>query len=349
MDSQGRRKWLGGYVREGSRGAVFIIERVINKTSFHVSTRCKTERAALKELERFEQDPSSYRAMVRAVRPDNECIVTPQRLVDFKTYQLNVRKVVPKYAADAQRRMKKWMHFLAGRDIRNVTLRELTGHLTDDEADRTGRIVALKAFTKWLRRSGVLKRSEDPTLDLEVPRSKPEKLSRRKAVTIELVRAAVPRLDKHVANLVQVMAATGLHMSEVRRFAGGEGGLHEPNEKQRAAGVLAFFSVRHKTGGLHVVALTDVDALKAARAIQQRGRIASEAKVWRDLRDTEAGFNVGSLRHSHATWLHDAGVSLEAIAEQLGHRDKRTTADFYRDMGATARPLPVPTLRLVKG
>jgi integrase len=349
VDSQGRRKWLGGYVREGTRGAVFIIERVINGTSFHVSTRCKTERAALRELERFEQDPSSYRPMVRAVRPDNECVVTPQRLIDFETYQLNVRKVVPKYAADAQRRMKKWMHFFAGRDIRNVTLRELTGHLTEDESDRTGRIVALKAFTKWLRRSGSLKRSEDPTLDLEVPRAKPAKLSRRKAVSVEFVRAAVPKLDKHVADLVQVMAATGLHMSEVRRFAWGEGGLHEPNEKQRAAGVLAFFSVRHKTGGLHVVAITDTDALKAAQAIQQRGRIASEAKVWRDLKAADAGFNVGSLRHSHATWLYEAGVSLPDVAKQLGHRDQRTTDDFYVHMGATAKVLPVPTLRLVKG
>jgi integrase len=58
--------------------------------------------------------------------------------------------------------------------------------------------------------------------------------------------------------------------------------------------------------------------------------------------------NAGVLRHSVATWLHEAGVPLSAISEQLGHRDPRTTADFYRDMGGQARVLALPKLTVVR-
>jgi N-acylglucosamine-6-phosphate 2-epimerase len=42
-----KRQWLGGYVREGSRGATYVIQRELNGERFHVTTKCRTERAAL--------------------------------------------------------------------------------------------------------------------------------------------------------------------------------------------------------------------------------------------------------------------------------------------------------------
>lgn len=347
-----KRTWLGGYIREGSRGRVYVIQREIHGQRFHVSTRCRTERAALDELARFESSPHTYRPMASAGGPArNDCVLTPASLVAFERYQLDVKRVTQAYADDCQLYLKAWMHWFAGRDLRTVQLRDITEQLgVWGTTARRNRIVALKSYTKWLRRErAVLGRAEDPTMDLEVPRSRPEKLERRKAVPLELVRATLPLLPEDVRQLVQLLAATGLHVSEVRRFAKGAGGLHEPTPEQRETGVLAYLSVPHKTGVLHVVALGIEEAFEAAKAIRARGNIPSHSRQWFALREAKADWNIGSLRHSVATWLYEAGVSLEAIAEQLGHRDKRTTSDFYRDIGATARMLPVPSLRLVEG
>lgn len=347
-----KRRWLGGYIREGSRGATYVIQRELNGQRFHLSTKCRTERAALQELARFEASPFTYRPMEAVRGPArNECTLTPRSLVDFERYQLDVKKVTQAYADDCQLYLRAWMDWLAGRDLRSIKLRDITEQLgVWGSQARRNRIVALKSFTKWLRRErAVLGRAEDPTMDLQVPRTRPEKLERRKAIPLELVRATLPKLPDDVRQLVLLLAATGLHVSEVRRFAEGLGSLHEPTKEQRATGVLAYLSVPHKTGVLHVVALGLPDAFEAAKAIRARGSIPSHSRQWFALREAGADWNIGSLRHSVATWLYEAGTSLDAIAEQLGHRDKRTTADFYRDMGASARMLPVPSLRLVEG
>jgi integrase len=347
-----KRTWLGGYIREGLRGQAYVIQRELNGQRFHISTKCRTERAALKELARFESAPHLYRPMSAVVGgQSSDCVLTPGSLVAFETYQLEVKRVTQSYADDCQLYLVAWMHWLAGRDLRAVKLGELTAQLAEwGPKARRNRIVTLKSYTKWLRRErAVLGRAEDPTMDLQVPRTRPEKLERRKAVPLELVRATLPKLPADVRELVLLLAATGLHVSEVRRFAEGLGGLHEPTTEQRATGVHAYLSVPHKTGVLHVVALGLVDAFEAAKAIRARGSIPSHSRQWFSLREAKADWNIGSLRHSHATWLYEAGTSLEAIAEQLGHRDKRTTADFYRDMGNSARMLPVPSLRLVEG
>jgi hypothetical protein len=56
-------KWLGGYVRLNGNGTkTYVIEKWLSGCRAHVSTGCATERAALKELERFELcgDPAAY-------------------------------------------------------------------------------------------------------------------------------------------------------------------------------------------------------------------------------------------------------------------------------------------------
>lgn len=43
---------------------------------------------------------------------------------------------------------------------------------------------------------------------------------------------------------------------------------------------------------------------------------------------------IHDLRHTHASWLLDAGVSFAAVAERLGHSSVRTTADLYTHVNA---------------
>jgi integrase len=342
-----RRKWLGGYVRQGKKGNVFVIERWIHGTHFHVSTKCRTERAALKELERFEVDPSGYRPQAREAA--RAVVVTPELVAEYEAWQRDSKKTTPSHARDCARYMEAWMHVFAGRDVRGVSLHDdIKPALDRWKTARHGRIVALKGFAAWLRREkGALQRHQDPTLDLQVPPSRPEKLRRRKAIAREAVEATLPHLPAAVRDVALVLAATGLHVSELRRFTE-EGELFAAT----ADGAVANLSVQHKTGRLHVVALPSQDVLDAAVRLKHSG-MPGHSVLWFALRDAcDAArvprWNLGSLRHSVATWLAEAGVPLHAISEQLGHRDPRTTADFYRDMGHGAKALPIPRMRLVR-
>jgi hypothetical protein len=56
-----REIWPGGYVRKDKRGRpVYLIERGVHGIRYHLSTRCHTLAAAMKQLERFEADPHNY-------------------------------------------------------------------------------------------------------------------------------------------------------------------------------------------------------------------------------------------------------------------------------------------------
>lgn len=46
-------------------------------------------------------------------------------------------------------------------------------------------------------------------------------------------------------------------------------------------------------------------------------------------------------RHAHASWLNSGGISVEAIAERLGHRDERSTRCYVRPVGEEPDPITV--------
>lgn len=370
-----RRKWLGGYVREGKRGTAFIIERWLHNVHFHISTKCRTERAALAEFARFELDPGGYRPQARVESERAQCVIAPELIDEYERWQRDVRKTTVSHARDCARYLEQWMHSFNGRDLRRLELhRDLLGPLDEwqstamKEAEnrkknprrlpsttgaRKSRVVALKGFTAWLRRiKGLLKRGEDPTLDLQVPRAPPEKLRRKKVIPFAHVQKLLGVMREDCRDTMMLLANTGLHVSEVRRFAK-DGELFEPTAEKRAQGARAMLAVHHKTGRLHVVALTTDEARDAAVRIRTGGWAPSHSVVWHAMQAAcvAAGvphFNAGVLRHSVATWLHEAGVPLAAISEQLGHRDPRTTADFYREMGGQAQVLALPHLRVVR-
>lgn len=368
-----RRKWMGGYVRKGKRGQVFIIERWIGGLHFHISTKCRTERAALKELEKFETDPQGYKPGDK-LKVRSACVVTPELVAEYERYQVDTKKTTRDHARDCARYMEDWMHVFAGRDLRRIDLhRDIKPALDDwqkaakenlddkkykgrnkgNTGARKGRIVALKGFATWLRREkGFLSRADDPTLDLQVPQARPEKLRRKKVVPLSSVQAVINVIRADCRDALMLLANTALHVTEVRRFAR-DGELFEPDAEHRKQGARAMLAVKHKTGRLHVVALTTDEARDAAVRIRTSGHAPSHSVMWHAMKAAciEAGvpgFNPGVLRHSVATWLHEAGVALSDISDQLGHRDPRTTADFYRDMGGQARTLPLPVLRVVK-
>ncbi len=350
-----RQRWLGGYVRQGKRGPVFIIEKVVGGRHFHVSTKCRTERAALRELERFESAPTRYDPRRRFEAAD-EVPLTAELIDEHERWQLSAKRNTPEHVTACGTYLEAWLLELAGRDLRTLRLVDLKDALRTWKTAERHRVITIKGFYRWLRQEkGLVRHSEDPTLDLPVPTARPAKLQRRRAVPFEHVEKALGILRGEVADVLRLLAATGIHLSEAARFASA-GELFAPTPEQQGKGVVANLAVKHKSGQLHVVALTDEAALEAAKRLRDAGSIPART-VLRDslhVACRQAGvpaFNMGVMRHSVATWLAQRGVPLAAIADFLGHRSPRTTAAFYRDLGHTALALDVPkpraTLKLI--
>lgn len=337
---------MGGYVRAG----VYVIERKLGGVKFHFSTRCRTERAALAELARFEEDPTAYSPTQRAV--DSRVLVTADLLDDFWRYQVHVKRNTVEHADACESYLVHWMEDLEGVDLRKLRLAEVHRALDKRGKARRYRVIALKSFCAWLRRvKGLLTAGNDVTTQVQVPPARPEKLQRRKVADREDVRKVLAHLTGPTRDALLVLAATGMHVSELRRFARGEGGLLKPLRGERVAGKILL---RHKTGEAHVVSLVHQDYVAAATRLRARGRLFSNGWLVTCIaRACEAAgvarFTPGVMRHSLGTWLAEDGSPLQLVAQQLGHRSERTTRRFYVDLGLTAADVSVPILHVVEG
>lgn len=347
-----RKPWLGGYRRPSKKGEVFIIERWVGGRKFHVSTRCNTERAALKQLEIFEANPSSYDP--KGQQPEEALRLTAELIDAYETYQTDVKRNSRHHVIGSGNYLEKWMTVFDGADLRGLTTVDLREHLARWPTAKRYRVVVIKGFFTWLRREkGLITRAQDPAMDLMVPPFKPEKFTRKKVVEQDVVMRVMDKLKGPTRDVLRLLAATGLHITEARRFSE-EGELFERTPEQDP-GVLVNLAVKHKSGQLHVVALSDPEVLEAAKRLKAARGLPDDTVLALKMREACAAAGVvpritlGVMRHSVATWLARDGVPLAQIADFLGHQSPVTTAKFYRDMGKTARALPVPQLRLVKG
>lgn len=318
---------------------------------FHVSTRCRTERAALEQLARFESDPNNYDPRGTPRREDSAVRITAELIDDYERYQVDVRRNTKPHAASVAEYLAHWMVALDGRDVRTLRATDFRQMLGEWKTAKRYRAGAIKGFMRWLREErGLITGAEDGARDFRIPKATPAKLRRKRALDFRQVEAALAMLRGPTRDVLRVLMATGLHVTELRRFAA-EGELFGPTPENAAAGVLANLAMKHKSGQLHVVALRQQDAVDAAERLKKAGRLPAneqlrvEVFAACDAASVER-FGLGVIRHSVATWLAEKGVALAQIADFLGHRSPRTTAAFYRDMGHTALPLPVPAPRL---
>lgn len=340
MTDKSKRRWLGGYVHQGADGApTFIIERRVAKHRFHVSTKCHTERAALRQLERFEADPFGYQA--GGDDGTEPLHMTTQLVADFAAFQL--KTCTAKYVGDTGRYLADWQEDLAGRDLRRLTMRDsLRPALDKRPSCYAHRIAAIKAFFAWLRKErGLLTSAQDATLDLTVPQARPEKWKRRKAVPWQHVEAALASLTGADRDCLLLLTATGWHTTELARFCrGGE------VVEAKAGQVLATLLVRHKGGEMTRTPLTHQQHLDAAKRLRAGGvlprKLNQKVKAACDAAKVTR-FTLGVMRHSVATWAAEAGATIEGIAAFLGHKDPRTTRRIYVDLAVPTNVIPLKT------
>lgn len=342
--SQPKRRWLGGYVRPGRKGPTFVIDRWIHGEHFHVSTRCRTERAALQQLEAFEADPPSYRG---GRGPAAERVeLTGELILEFREWMLTAKGNSRQWTNEVARFLLAWREDLGHADLRRVSVTaDLKPALDKRGTNRRHRTEAIKSFYRWLRMErGLLRHFEDPTPDLRTPPIRPEKLRRRKTVPLERVRAVLAHLPEATRDVLILQLGTGWHISEVRRFARG-GELLESD-----AGVVAM--VRHKSGDHHRTSLVHPEHVAAAQRLRARGWIPCPTTVVEHAKCAcnaaglapDEHFRLGQMRHTVATHAKESGAAVRAVSEFLGHRSEETTRRFYIDLNVP--PPAVPTVRI---
>lgn len=333
-------KWLGGYVRVRKRRVGFIIERRLESKRWHFNTRCNTESAALKVLERFQADPHNYFRSNIA----KKLVLTEDLIKRFVAFQLSgADAVTPKHAVYLARYLNDWRGHFGERSLRGLSLHELKRWLAERKGAHGLRIAALKVFFAWLREEeGTLRHAEDVTLDWPVPQAVPAQRRKPKALTLDTVIAILPHLSDGDREVVAFLCGTGWHLTEVSRFA--KSGEILAGQRD---GDLATLVVLHKNREREPTALTQQAHVDVAHRLRARGQLAPYAFSRRFGDASEAAglprVTAGVFRHTFATWAKAAGGELTAISRFLHHKDPRTTRKFYIDMGLAPEAVPVVT------
>lgn len=336
-----KKRWPGGYVHRQTDGQnLFIIEREVGGFRFHRSTRCHTREAAMAQLKRFEANPSKWSPDGSEEAP---LVMTTDLLAEYREWGLTEKRNSRRHCNEQAHLLAAWVDELGTTDLRHLTVfvvREMLGRWSTRQRHR---LIAFKAFMGWLRREkGLLRHHQDVSLDLSVPRVAPEKHTRRKVVEPARVQAAWRKLKGPYRDMLQLLAGTGLHVSELERF------IRQPDarlELPKKGG--AVLVTRHKSGEWTRIPLKHAEHIEAAKRLKRRGQVprwfTRHVKAACRAAKVEE-FGPGQMRTSVGTFAVEKGASPEEASRFLHHKDKRTTERFYID---TAVPVPaVPVIVL---
>ena len=329
--------WAGGYWREDSRGRrTYYIRRAIDGVRYDVSTRCRTERAAHAELERFEKDPEAYRGGGQLA---DRVVLDEDLARDFLRDHADNS---PEWLARQRATLAWWTAQLGDLDLRKVSLR---GHLRpalDAAGGQASRIAVIKRLYSWLRERDLIETHEDPTLGkLKMPQARAAQVERSKVIAAEHYEAARSHLITTYRDILDLLAGTGWHLTEAHRFAAGGAVLPYVGSQ---AGVAAVLEVLHKNGSPHRTAVSEAVA-DAARRVRAAGSF-SKSRFHRSVVSAcrAAGvppFRPGWFRHTVATIATEAGEE-NLVPGFLGHRSATTTRRHYN---VHATPPKVRTLK----
>jgi integrase len=334
----------------------FYIRKQVGGSRFDHCTGATTLPAAMKHRERFQADPAGY-------RPEGDPKRTTIRLDNdlseaFLAWSLNTKKNTPKYVADQRTYLAWWMEKLRGVDLRardpQAMLRDKILPKLDGATARQQRIATIKVLYSWLRTERHwIATHEDPTYGmLKVPQSIPEQRTTNKVVPVEHLLLVIDGLaSNRWRDLLRVLMGTGMHVSELVRFA--QSGTLEPLPRERLSEDEAGVIVIPWTKGGEVLRVpVSQPVLDAAKRVLEAGafdrskldaaiRSACAAVVRPDGKVGIPAFGPGRLRHTVSTFAKNNGTDIKTISEFLGHKSPRTTAKFY---ATNATPRKIRTI-----
>ncbi len=342
--SRAKRTWEGGYIIADARGHdTFYIRKQFDGRRYDLSTGCHTRRAAIKQLERFEANPSGYQRQGEA--PAKPLPLDEELAAEFLSWCRDVKGNSQGWL----RKQRVYVSWWAGQ-LKGCNLRRLT--LADDikpalkKASATGhRIATLKALYSWLRKEKhLLTVAEDPTFQtLSVPQAKPAQWKKPKAILRNHYLLAREQLAPNWRDPLDLQAGTGWHVTEVQRFA--EGGSAEPVPRGSARGVAGVLVCPQTKGGEMLRTAVSAGVFEAGKRLLERGSLSIEKYGLAVKGACRAAripaFTPGRFRHSVATWAINNGADPASVAAFLNHKSPRTTMRFY---ATHATPKKVPTL-----
>jgi integrase len=351
-------KWPGGRVWLGSDGRKsYVIRRRVGGRQREVATHCSTERAAMKQLERFEADPEGYDPSGGSRDPIYLDLDLGRAYVGWckRPEEEGGKGNGRQWAGRKKNLLDWWMQQLAGQDLRRLTLDRLVAILEPDDAGGVpGRVVSyphkvevIKDFFGFLRtKKRLLTKAEDPTLDLQVPQARPGQRSKRiKHFDQETHLAVLKHITAPWSDMLVVLAGTGWHVTELARFIRGGKTERLPKAMDPASGASGVLVCpMHKSGDEHRTAVGP-EVLDAAKRLRARGTFSS-IRLYRAIESACTAAEVpqidpGQYRHAVAHWALEAGALLPAISAFLGHKSPATTRKFYARFGVVPK---VPTL-----
>lgn len=286
------RRWRGGRVRlvGNPPREVFYIRKWFDGVRVSFALDVTTEEDALAEWALWKKNPAVYKTGKQAAAETIRKRATaagldPDTLAEFHAHAAErVRKGdLSKAYADRVLipYLKAWAKALGPRPFRDVALSDLRAALKGWDTAHQKRIVALKAFTAWARKSGKIDRKDDPTLDLTPDPTVAEQVIRPKGYTIEQVEQLYRNLPlQSVRDTILIRAKTGVHESEIDRVARGRGQIIPVSDPSGIAAVVVFAHL--KKGKAHAVSV-DAQTLAAMERLHTRGRAPSNTVVVREL------------------------------------------------------------------
>jgi integrase len=331
-------RWEGGEVLRLKNGRrAYIINKRIGGRRWRITTRASTLAEARAVFLRFVVNPDTFRLVAPAPEPGRGPVHLGDTLLNKFLPFSRTKGNTSDWVAEQRVHLKVLQSGLAGEDLRGLPL----GRLPPLVAGRAHRTAVAKALYAWLRKvEHRLAASEDPTFGtLVTPRRKPgERRIADKAVPREHIRAVVGQLSARWAALLELQAGTGIHTTELQRFA--RSGRLLPYVGPQAASVVMVVPL-HKNGDEHRVALNKRLAAVARRALDG-GTFCGEAyhqHVRRAcLRAQVPHFTPGRMRHTVATELVEAGADIVAVSTFLGHRTPQTTRAWYARFATPRNP-----------
>jgi integrase len=325
-------EWPGGRVWTDAKGRKsYVIRKSINGRRFEVSTKCSSLRPAMKALEEFEKDPLAF----LPGKVTKDVLKLDDALIEqFCSWSRSDKKNTAEWVEKQRAVLTWWKERLGPKDLRRLTLTDdIDPHLVSPTG-RAKRIAVLKALFGWLRKNlHRLTNAQDPTLDLTVPQSKPAQWTRSKVITREQEQKIVASLPEAHADVARLLSATGIHVSEARRFAA-EGDIE-------VRGTRFVLCLPHtKSGGAHKIDV-DGDTAEVARRVRDRGEF-SESSFYKSVQKAAKALGLkvgpGQWRHTFATREVENGADPAAIAAYLHHASPATTRRFYAVHGVVPRP-----------
>lgn len=328
--------WEGGRVIQKSNGkSVYYIRKRIQGRLYEVSTGATSLRAALQHLTRFQANPDAYKPGGELPGAALTVSGTFERYLEWcaKPRSEGGNGNSQNWVTQKRRYLKWWSEKLTN-DLRRLGRQDVISAMKGETVPHN-RLASLKALCSWLRdKEGLLNKSEDVTLDIEIEAPKPAQWKGPpRAITKETFQKTVAKIP-HIqyADILHLMANTGIHITEAVRLSNGEGSIEDN-----------ILTINHKNGRKHRMMVTPEVAKIAAQVIET-GSI-SVSRLGKAVRQAIKDAKVtpwapGGLRHSFVSWKVAEGVPLEAIAAYTNH-DLATLKKFYN---AAAIPLPKATL-----